>query len=414
MTYNVENLCGHRASSVIRGTFTRHAIVCVTRVQPERTAQPCQSVSRNRAGAYRPSTRHGIMRKPYKGTSLTPNCTDQTAITNLKTHLHTTALLVVATLLAACNRKSAADSAVGTLEMHETSVGPLQPARAERVLVQEGDFVHKGDTLAVFALPTLAATEDQALARAAAARQTQRDLSAGARPAEIAKAQDEIAAAQADVDRSAAELARLEPLAAKDIVSKLQLDAARAAAKAASSKRDAAQSALKLLREGTRPDRIAAAVQDAKSAEAATEVIRATARDLVLIAPIDGIVTSRHIEPGEALAAGQSAITIGQPTRPWARIYVSQFALLKLKVGDSVSAHLDGDSSVHRGRIAAIASQAEYTPRVALTDQERADLLFGVKVEFVDSTNRLKAGLPVTVELPKSEVTATAKASKSP
>ncbi|MEP6763582.1 MAG: HlyD family efflux transporter periplasmic adaptor subunit [Gemmatimonadaceae bacterium] len=329
-----------------------------------------------------------------------------------------TQVALVATVLAmlpGCNRKLAADSAVGTLEMHETSVGPLQPARAERVLVQEGDLVHKGDTLAVFALPTLAASEDQALARAAAARQTQRDLSAGARPAEIAKSEDEIAAAQADVDRSTAELARLEPLAAKNIVSKSQLDVARAAARVATSKRNAAESALKLLREGTRPDRIAAALQDAKSAEAAAEMIRAAARDLILIAPIDGIVTSRHIEPGEAIAAGQNAITIGQPTRPWARIYVSQFALLKLKVGDSLSAHLDGDSTVHRGRIAAIASQAEYTPRVALTDQERADLLFGVKVEFVDYTNRLKAGLPITVDLPRTDPLPTAQpTSKTP
>ncbi|MEP6781825.1 MAG: HlyD family efflux transporter periplasmic adaptor subunit [Gemmatimonadaceae bacterium] len=315
-------------------------------------------------------------------------------------------VVMIATVLAmvpGCSRKPTNHSAVGTLEMLETSVGPLQTARAERVLVQEGDPVHKGDTLAVFALSTLAASEDQAMARAAAARQTQRDLSAGARPAEIAKAEDEIAAAQADVDRTTAELARLEPLAAKDIISKSQLDVARAAAKSATSKRNAAQSALKLLREGTRPDRIAAAVQDAKSAEAAAEMIRATARDLILIAPVDGIITSRHIEPGEALAAGQSAITIGQPTRPWARIYVSQFALLKLKVGDSLAAHIDGDATVHRGRIAAISSQAEYTPRVALTDQERADLLFWVKVEFVDATSRLKAGLPITVDLPKAE-----------
>ena len=299
--------------------------------------------------------------------------------------------------------------------MLETSVGPLQPARAERVFVQEGALVHKGDTLAVFALPTLAASEDQALARAASARQTQRDLSAGARPAELAKASDEVTAAEADADRARGELARMEPLAQKDIVSQSQLDAARATARATASRRDAAKRALQLLREGTRPDRIAAATQDVKSAEAAAEIIRATARDLVLIAPIDGIVTSRHVEPGEVLAAGQSAITIGQPTRPWARIYVSQFALLKLKVGDSLTAHLDGDSTVHHGRIAAIASQAEYTPRVALTDQERADLLFGVKLEFVDTTNRLKAGLPITVNLPTADPPTTARpASKTP
>jgi HlyD family secretion protein len=49
------------------------------------------------------------------------------------------------------------------------------------------------------------------------------------------------------------------------------------------------------------------------------------------------------------------------------------------------------------GRITALNDRAEFTPRVALTEDERADLLFGVKVDLVDSGGMLKAGLPVTV-----------------
>jgi HlyD family secretion protein len=51
------------------------------------------------------------------------------------------------------------------------------------------------------------------------------------------------------------------------------------------------------------------------------------------------------------------------------------------------------------GVVSALATQAEYTPRVALTERERADLLFAVRVEFRDTTELLKAGLPVTVRL---------------
>lgn len=305
--------------------------------------------------------------------------------------------VVVAT---ACANNSATNVAVGTLEMLEVSVGPLQPSRAERVAVNEGDAVHAGDTLAVFAQPTLRASQDQAAARAASARQVEREIAAGARKPELDRAESELQAAQADAERATADLARLEPLAAKGDVSNVQLDAARAAARTTTSRRNAARSALELLREGARPERRAAAAQDTKSAAAAAAIIRASANDLVLLSPVDGVITSRHVEPGEALAAGQSAITIGQPARPWARIYVSQLALLKLKIGDTLSAHIDGDSTTYHGRIASIASQAEYTPRVALTEQERADLLFGVKLEFADRTGRLKAGLPITVTLP--------------
>ena len=52
------------------------------------------------------------------------------------------------------------------------------------------------------------------------------------------------------------------------------------------------------------------------------------------------------------------------------------------------------------GRVVAINTKAEFTPRVALTENERADMTFGVKIEFDDNTGTLKPGLPVTVTIP--------------
>ncbi|MBC8086731.1 MAG: hypothetical protein H7Z40_05660, partial [Phycisphaerae bacterium] len=98
-------------------------------------------------------------------------------------HRIAAALAVFCLLAAGCDSKPDVAVAVGTLEMVEVGVGPLQPSRAARVLVDEGDVVRTGDTLAVFVLPTLAASEDQALARANVARQVERELAAGARPA---------------------------------------------------------------------------------------------------------------------------------------------------------------------------------------------------------------------------------------
>ena len=47
-----------------------------------------------------------------------------------------------------------------------------------------------------------------------------------------------------------------------------------------------------------------------------------------------------------------------------------------------------------------IAPRGEFTPRAALTERERADLVFGIKVTFDDPAGRLKAGLPVTLDVP--------------
>lgn len=305
----------------------------------------------------------------------------------------------------ACNTVASPDTAVGTLEMVEVDVGPLQAARAVRVLVEEGDAVTAGDTLAVFSTPTLTASMAQAEARAAAAEQAARELRRGARPAEIARAQNELEVAEAEATRAVADLARLEPLAARGDISRAALDAARAAARSTAGRRDAAREQLQLVRDGVREERRAAAAADVRGAQAAVDGWRATANDLVLVAPVAGIVSSRNVEPGEVLAAGQSAITVGQPSRPWARIYVSQFVLPRLRAGDTLWARLDGDTTAFAGRITAIATKAEFTPRVALTEQEREDLLFGVKLEFATGTgdaraSRLRAGLPITVTLP--------------
>lgn len=308
------------------------------------------------------------------------------------------ALLVAA--LAACAPAPRSDVAVGTLEMVEVEAAPLQAARVHSIAVREGDSVRVGDTLARLVVPTLEANTLQAMARVAAARELVRELASGTRPAEVARAEAELRAAEADAERTATDLRRAEALLAQGEVSQARVDAIRAEARVAVSRRDAATQALRLLRDGARAERRAAAEAELRAAEAAVAAWRASATDLVLLAPVDGIVTGRNAEPGEAIVAGQSVVTIAQPGRPWARIYVSQFVLPRLRLGDTLTATLDRDSTRVAGRVTGIASRAEFTPRVALTEQEREDLLFAVRIDFDDPSGRLKAGLPVTVQLP--------------
>ena len=320
--------------------------------------------------------------------------------------VHSSRILLHAALLVpamACGGDNESGQAVGTLEVVEIDAGPLQASRVLGIRVREGDVVKIGDTIAVFTIPTLNASEAQATARATAARQTARDVTNGPRPAEIAAAEAELSAATSEADKAASDLARIEPLAARGDVSRAQLDAARSAARVAASRRDAAGEALRLVREGATSAREAAARAEAEAADAAAEMVRATVNDLVLLAPVAGVITSRNAEPGEVLTPGSSAVTIGQTSKPFARIFVSQFVLPSLHVGDTLSATLDRDSTRYVGRVASIATKAEYTPRVALTESEREDLLFAIRIEFDNASDRLKAGLPITVHLPRNE-----------
>lgn len=299
--------------------------------------------------------------------------------------------------LAACGT-SDAPTAVGTLELTATDLGPMVPARVVRVLVEEGQNVRAGDTLAILTQAGLRDQVSEARARVLSAEATVQELERGSRPEEIAKAEQELAAATALATNAAADLARARTLAANNVIARQQLDQAEAKSVEATARQGALQQTLRLVREGARAERRTAARAELARARAALGATEASVGDLVLIAPVNGTVLVRAAEPGEVLAAGSSAISLGDVARPWVRVYVGQEVLPTLHEGDSVEARLDAfPDSVFHGRIVSLATKAEYTPRVALTERERADLLFGVKIQFEDGRGMLKAGVPVTV-----------------
>lgn len=302
--------------------------------------------------------------------------------------------------LVACGGDPGAIEGTGTLEVVEVDVSPLTPARVLKVWRQEGDTVRVGDTLVSLTQSTVAAEVDARRARLASAEAQLRDLVAGARPAEIARAESELRAAESEASRTQQDLSRITALAQSGSVSAQQLDASKNAATAATSRREALTEALRLLREGARPERVSSARSEVESARAALAAAAQTASDLVLTSPVAGIVLLRNAEPGEVIGAGMAAMTIGELGQPYVRIYVNQKLLPGVQLGAKADGVLDGlPGRPFTGTVVAIGTKAEFTPRVALTDEERADLMFGVKIAFRDSTHLLKPGLPITVRI---------------
>lgn len=288
----------------------------------------------------------------------------------------------------------------GTLEAIEVDVAATTGGRVVRVLVDEGDLVAVGDTLAILTIPTLAAERAQRSARVAAARAALLEAERGPLAPELARAEAEVAAQDADAVRTAADVRRLTPLAANDMATAQQLEAAQAAARVAAARRDAAAAQLRLLRDGTRAERLAVLRAERATAEAALAATEATARDLILTAPVAGRVITRRAEPGEVLAAGERAVVLAETTRQWVRIYIGQDRFPLVRAGQVATATLDAfPDRAFTGTVRNVATRAEFSPRVALTEQERGDLLFAVRAEFRDSTETLKAGLPVTVRI---------------
>jgi HlyD family secretion protein len=274
-------------------------------------------------------------------------------------------------VIAACGRDPSTLTVAGTIEIRQVQLAPLASGRLIRLLKDEGDTVRAGDTVAVLDQPGLAALIEQRRAQAGAAT---------ARTAEIQ-------AAEADSQRAANDLARARPLRASGVVSPQQFDQLQSAAAAAAARLQA----------------VRGAARELQAARAGLAQARAIRDELTLVAPEDGIVLTRYAERGEAVAAGMPVVAIGLVRRPWVRAYVGERFVGRLNVGQEARVRMDGapspDSGVV-GRVTEISPRAEFTPRAALTERERADLVFGIKVAIDDAGGRLKAGMPVQVVLP--------------
>jgi HlyD family secretion protein len=291
----------------------------------------------------------------------------------------------------------------GTVEVPEIDLAPLVAARVVAIRVEEGATVAAGDTVATLTQSDLAAALAAQESRVRTAEAVVRDLEAGARPEELRRAEAELQMAAAESDRTAAELTRIRALAQGGAVSQQALDNAETAARMAVERRRAAHEALALLRAGTREDRVLAARADLAAARAGLRMVEARETELVLTAPVAGRVLRRLAEPGEALGPNVPVLTIGELGRAYVRVYVRAGDLARLAIGDRAVVEAAGtDGARAEGRIAAINPQAEFTPRVALTESERADLMFGVKVELVGNSPRVHPGTWVTVRLTPS------------
>ena len=312
-------------------------------------------------------------------------------------HLRVVALVAAASILSACDRQAEGTEASGTIEFTQTDVAGTAPARVERILVKEGATVHAGDTLVVLTQTGLPQDIQQRRSRVAAAEAELNDLLRGARPEEVERARADLRSATSEADRTAGDSVRLARLLAVGGISQSAFDASANAARVAGARRDAVREALELLQAGARPDRIAAARAAVAAARAQLAMGEAAAGDLVLTAPAAGQVLARHAEPGEVLPAGIPVLSLGDASHAWVRVYVTSPVFASIKVGDVVPLTIDGlEGETFPSRVTALATAAEFTPRVALTEKERADLLFGVKLELSDTTGRLKAGLPAT------------------
>jgi HlyD family secretion protein len=263
----------------------------------------------------------------------------------------------------------------GRIEATQVDVSSKYAGRLAEVSVEEGSDVTQGQVVARISSP-----EYEAQLRAAEA-DVQRAKDA------LATAESEISARKSALDFARSEFERGQELLKTGTITKQTFEqrkrnyeAADASFKGVTSQRDQAQSSI-------------------KNAEAQVDRIQAVLHDLTLVSPRLGRVQYQLARSGEVVAAGAPILTILDLTDVYMTIFLPGADVAKLAMGDEARIVFDAvPDYVIPAKISFVASDAQFTPKTVETKDERAKLMFRVKLKIDPQVlqtfyKRVKTGL---------------------
>jgi HlyD family secretion protein len=288
----------------------------------------------------------------------------------------------------------------GNVDLRQVELPFNGNERIAAVLVQEGDQVEHGQLLARLDTSRLRPQVAQAEAEAAAQRAVVERMHHGSRPEEIAQARANLDQARADAVNAHLQFERQKLLLDNGATSREAFDNSRAADGEAQARVVLNQKVLALAIKGPRQEDIAQAEAQLRANEAQLAFLHQQLSDAELVSPVDAVVRSRLMEPGE-MASPQKPVFLLAITDPkWVRAYVAEPDLGLLHPGMKAWVAADFTRRRFEGWIGFISPIAEFTPKTVETQELRSSLVYEVRVFVNDPTDELRLGMPATVYLP--------------
>ncbi|MEL7311549.1 MAG: HlyD family efflux transporter periplasmic adaptor subunit [Pseudomonadota bacterium] len=263
--------------------------------------------------------------------------------------------------------------------------------------VAEGDRVAVGDLL--FSLDTEAETASraEANARAVQAVAESANISTGARQEELQALRARLAEAQARLTRADADFVRIMPLVEEGLEARGRGDALIA-------ERNGARASVEALRKDIRVAELAERPEALQAAEAATQGAKAALaradyqlEQRTTRARTDGRVETILLDRGEYATPGAPVLALLPDDALKVRFFVPQARLPEIALGGEVSVASDGSDHAVDAVISYIATEAEFTPPVIYSRNERQKFVFLVEATLPSDT-ALRPGLPVDVD----------------
>lgn len=277
-------------------------------------------------------------------------------------------------MLGACGEKEKTYDATGTFEATEITLSAEQNGQLLKLDVEEGDNVTAGQEVGLvdttqtwLAIQQLEATKN--------VYQSQKP--------DIGK---QIAATRQQLAKAMQEQRRYQELVDDGAAPGKMLDDAKSQVQVLQKQLDAQVSSL------------SNQLSTLNSQQAAADVQVSQLRDRLakchILAPIDGSVLEKYAKQGEFVTAGKPLLKVADTRHMFIRAYVTSARLQGIKVGQKalVFADYGGEKKEYEGTVSWISSRSEFTPKTILTDDERADLVYAVKVA-VESDGYIKIGM---------------------
>ena len=205
----------------------------------------------------------------------------------------------------------------GEAEAAEYRVSGKVPGRIEQYLVEEGDFVHEGDTLVIINSPEVQAKLEQAQAARAAAQAQNEKAQNGARAEQIQGAYELFQKAKAGEEVYRKSFERVQRLHEQGVVSTQKYDETEAQYKVAVANRKAAESQYNMALKGARVEDQAAAKALVERVDGVLHEVHIAQQERYLLSPIDGEVADIFPKRGELVGQGSPVMSIVDMTDLW-------------------------------------------------------------------------------------------------
>ncbi len=291
----------------------------------------------------------------------------------------------------------------GNVDIREVDLAFRVAGKLLEMRVEEGDLIKKGDVLALLDAEPYQREFDAAAARVRRAQAMVQKFESGSRPQEIKSAKAQVAEAEAAYRNARRDYLRQTELVEAKAASQKVLDQADARHEETTARLQAAKESLALLVEGFRKEDIIASQEELNEAQEQLELAKIRINDSTLIAPSDGVLITRILEPGTIIGSGIPVCTLSIQNPVYIRAYISGPNLGRIATGTEVEITSDSTSTIYPGKIGFISPRAEFTPKNVETPELRTDLVYRLRIVAEDLDNGLRQGMPVTIRLTDEE-----------